>query len=187
MAAEGELSVLIDQLLDAHNRRFQAIHQRARAQAGPTMFGGGRAVEHWTYAYAHEVLEDAAADLSRVVVNYCGEAMPDDERHRLSGMAERRFTSFSDALCAELQRDRDGPSANEWGIKPARAAVDQVTLAARRRQAALAGALAQRRILPNPRRDSVVRRLAERLGGGDRLILFAALAVGLVVLLASFA
>lgn len=185
---EGELAVLVDQLLDAHERRFQGIHQRARVQAGPTLFGGGRGVEHWTYAYAHEALEDAAADLSRITLNYCPDDMPNDRRHGLARMVQDRFAGFCTRINQVLEKDRDGPATNEWGLKPSREALGQVARAGERHRAALAGSLAQRRMLPNPRRDrGLFRGLADRVGGSDRLILYVSIGVAAALMLWSFA
>ena len=155
------------ELLAAHFRRFQASHERARAQAGPSLFGSDRAVDHWTFDYARRAIDEALGDA-------VGHALRKRDR-----AAEPTLRQFVADVLATLEADAAAPPANEFGLRPSPVALEAVRRHGQERLAmalaSLARGVADPRLQVRPRR---------RLGN-DKLLLAAAVVAVLLAVLAT--
>ncbi|MEQ9638833.1 MAG: hypothetical protein RIM84_02325 [Alphaproteobacteria bacterium] len=156
----------LNELLAAHFRRFQASHQRARGQAGPSLFGSDRAVDHWTFDYAKRAIDEAIADaVAYALANDVGDPSP-------------ALRHFVDDIQAALKADADAPPANEFGLRPSPAALEDVRRHGAERLSMAQASLTSGRI--DPRLKPPARRF-----GNDKLVLFAVVAVVILAVLAT--
>jgi hypothetical protein len=155
------------ELLTARFARFQASHERARAQAGPSLFGSDRAVDHWTFDYAKRAIDEALGD---AVVLLLQQPQPD---------AEPALRQFVVDVVATLEADAQAPPANEFGLRPAPAALDGVRRHGQVQLGAALASLASRHVDPRlkpARRPGV---------GRDKWLLIGVVIVVLLAVLAS--
>jgi hypothetical protein len=170
----AEADPALDDLLARHLSRFQASHARARAQAGPSLFGADRAVDHWTFGHARRAIDDALADAAAHLLGRPREA---------AAAAAPALRGFVGQVLAVLAADAARPPARESGRRPAPAALDAVRRhGAAQVSAALAG-LARGRI--DPRLRPPRSRLPAALRDGRWLLAAAGLAA-LLLLMSSF-
>ena len=168
----------LDDLVDRHRAAFQARHRRVAADAGPSLFGGDRAAEHWTFGHAVDAMERASHEAAALAIATA--AAGGREPAELAGEARRALERLAAEIAAELAADYTRPAASEFGLRPSRSALDA---AVRRMQVTvdrMATAAARGRLpdgmLPRPKGGEGRRRLAGAAAAALLLVLLVALA-----------
>ena len=157
----------LDDLLAAHLRRFQASHERARAQAGPSLFGSDRAVDYWHFGHARRAIDEAMGDAVAHMLKHGDTLDPGPQLRK-----------FVDDVVAELQGDGNAPPANEFGLRPAPEALAGVRQHGMERISLAQASLARGRLDPRLR-------VPRWSMGRDKWLLIGVVAVVLLAVLAS--
>ncbi len=182
MTADGgaDFERLLDELLDAHLVQFHTSHNRARADAAPSMMGAERSPDHYTFGYARRVIDACLGNVNRLIVTIADAQGRDPAS--LEAPARARVRGFLDEVLGILAREYERPPPGEFGLRPSPEALTQVRAHAEAMFAAAMAAAARGRLDARlVRKRSAMSALAERLGGGRRLFLI--LAAALVVLM----
>jgi len=170
--APGDLSDLLDEYFTLDFQRFLMRHSRARALAGPSLMGGPRGIEHWTFDYVRRHVDTCLRDVSMLVLELAEERgfAPAAAVPLLRQRLETHFAEIHEQLLA----DRNSPPANEYDVRPSAEALAEVRLYGRERLAkamtALSSGRLESRLTP---RAGLLSQLAARAGGGERLLLTA--------------
>ena len=139
----------LESILEYHIERFYSKQVRARAEAGPGLFGqggflkGGKGTDYWTLDYAKENIDFCLYDVAVAALQYktdIGTGWPE---------AERRLA----ARLGELNIGKEVHRYNEFGLRPPPEVIDRVAAHADQRLAAMLGAL--NRGLIDPRLQAV--------------------------------
>ena len=163
MTADGgaDFERLLDELLEAHLVQFHTSHNRARADAAPSMMGAERSPDHYTFGYARRTIDACLGNVNRLIVSIAEEQGRDPAT--LEAPARAKVRGFLDEIFGILAREYQRPPPGEFGLRPSPEALTQVRAHAETMFAAAMAAAARGRL------------------GGRRLILI--LAAALVVLM----
>lgn len=177
----GDFERLLDELLEAHLVQFHASHNRARADAAPSMMGGDRSADHYTFGYARRVIDACLGNVNKLIVHVASEQGRDPAA--LEPSARARVRGFLDEIFSVLTREYERPPPGEFGLRPSPEALIQVRAHAEAMFAAAMAAAARGRLDARlVQKQGLPAILVERLGGGRRLILIVvAIAVVLMV------
>lgn len=166
----AEFDRLLADFLDLDRNRFHARQTRARADAGPSLMGGPRGIDHWTYGFVRRHVDDCLREATEVTLAYAGERafVPAD----LIPAFRLRLQRYFGELFLGLEADLTAPAANEYGVRPSRAALAEVRrYADERLRGALTG-LARGRLDDRlALRHGLLARLWLRYGGSQRAFL----------------
>lgn len=183
-ASEDSFERLWREFLDSDINRFKAMHQRARADAGPSFIGGARGIDHWTFEWARRALIFSLREASTVILGYA-ERM-DREPADLVRLARPGLQAQHAEYFAILEADLSGPPANEFAVRPSREALAEVKSFIGQRTERALSAVARGQMDA----DLVVKStwyagIADAVGGGQRLLLYAAIAAFLLAMWAT--
>ena len=169
--ARAEIRGLLEELLERHALRVRAAHNRARADAGPSLMGGMRSFDHYTYNYVREAADDCLRDASMVLLEYAqGQGI---EPSLLVPGARDRLGEHFQAIKDYLHDDINQPPAHEYGMRPSRESLAEVGHFLDERLAAAMTSLGRGRLDERLRpRASFITPLLQRLGGGHRVALY---------------
>lgn len=182
MTAEGgaDFERLLDELLEAHLVQFHTSHNRARADAAPSMMGAERSPDHYTFGYARRTIEACLGNVNRLIVNFAEDQGRDPAG--LEAPARAKVRGFLDEVFGILAREYERPPPGEFGLRPSPEALTQVRAHAEAMFAAAMAAAVQGRLDARlVQKQGLISTLVDRLGGGRRLFLI--LAAVLVVLM----
>jgi hypothetical protein len=166
--ARVEIDRLLEELLERHDLRVRASHNRARADAGPSLMGGMRSSDHYTYNYVREAADDCLRDASMVLLEYAGER--GIEPNVLAPAARDCLARHFQAIKDYLYDDINQPPAHEYGMRPSRESLAEVGRYLDERLSRAMTSLARGRLDERLRpRFSLAGPLLDRLGGGHRV------------------
>ncbi len=166
--ARTEIDRLLEELLGRHDLRIRAAHNRARADAGPSLMGGMRSFDHYTYNYVREAANDCLRDASLVLLEYAGER--EIAPRVLAPAARECLARHFQATIDYLHEDINQPPAHEYGMRPSRESLAEVGRYLDERLAGAMTSLARGRLDERLRpRVSIVGPLLDRLGGGHKV------------------
>jgi hypothetical protein len=175
-AARANLELLLDEFFELDFLRFKGRHARARADAGPSLMGGPRGIDRWTYGYVREHTDDCLREVSTVVVAFAGESFsePGTGERLLRPRLRRHFEEIFELL----GQDRRDGSAHEFSVLPAKEALYAAREYTDRSLGPALEAVARGQVEPRlKRRFGLFARAARFTGGSDRLILYTAVVV----------
>ncbi|MDE0941037.1 MAG: hypothetical protein OSB58_01200 [Alphaproteobacteria bacterium] len=172
--ARSEIDGLLEELLDRYDLRIRAAHNRARSDAGPSLMGGMRSFDHYTYNYVREAGDDCLRDASMVLLEYAGEQGV--EPGTLVAEAKICLAKHFQGIKDYLYDDINQPPAHEYGMRPSRESLAEVS---RYLDERLAGAMTSlgrgrldERLRPNNSViTSLIGPLLQRIGGGHKVAL----------------
>ncbi|MDP6344940.1 MAG: hypothetical protein QF578_14150 [Alphaproteobacteria bacterium] len=166
--ARDEVERLLEELLERHTLRQRAGHGRARADVGPSLFGGMRSFDHYTYDYVRRAADDCLRDASMVLLEYAHER--ELEPTVLIAAARDRLARHFAEVMDYLRDDLNQPPAHEYGMRPTREALAEVGRSLDERLAAAMTAIGRGRLdgRLEPKRNTFGR-LLEAAGGGHRV------------------
>ncbi len=174
----GDFERLLDELLEAHLVQFHTSHNRARADAAPSMMGAERSPDHYTFGYARRTIDACLGNVNKLIVNIAEEQGRDPAS--LEASARAKVRGFLDEIFGILAREYERPPPGEFGLRPSPEALTQVRSHAEAMFAAAMAAAARGRLDARlVRKQGPIAAMVDRLGGGRRLFLI--LAVVLVV------
>lgn len=180
-AGEASFERLWQEFLDSDMNRFKAMHQRARAEAGPSFIGGARGIDHWTFDWARRAVLFSLQEGSAVILGYAesmGEAPSDLVRRARPGLRAQQERYF-----AIMEEDMHGPPANEFSVRPSREALAEVRRFVHERTERALSALSRGRIDEDLAiKPAWYSPIAARVGGGQRLFLYCVVAVFLLAM-----
>lgn len=179
--ARESLELLLDEFLELDFLRFKSRHGRARAEAGPSLMGGPRGIDRWTYGYVREHIDDCLREVSLLVVAFADENFtePGDGERLLRPRLARHF----DELFAFLEEDRSDGSAHEFSVLPSPEALAEARRYTEHSVAPALDAVARGMIDPRlQQRYGWFARASRFVGGTDRLILYTAVVVFLLAM-----
>jgi len=169
--ARAEIDSLLDELLERHDLRVRAAHNRARADAGPSLMGGMRSFDHYTYNYVREAADDCLRDASIVLLEYAGERGM--EPMLLVEAARGCLGQHFQAIKDYLDEDINQPPAHEYGMRPSRESLAEVSRYLDERLAAAMTSLGRGRLDERLRpRVNFISLFLQRFGGGHRVALY---------------
>jgi len=182
-AVPGDLPELLDEYFRLDFERFLVRHTRARALAGPSLMGGARGIEHWTFDYVRRHVDTCLRDVSMLVLELA------EERGFAPAAAvpqvRQRLAEHFESIHQRLFTDTQAPQAHEYDVRPSWEALAAVQRHAMERLASAMTALSagrlEARLVP---RVSPFSRLITAAGGGDRLLLIVAAAAAVLAMIA---
>jgi hypothetical protein len=183
--SQEQLGELLDEFLERDLRRFEVRHARARSEAGPSLMGGPRGIEHWTYEYVRRQVDDCLRDASMVVLEYASETGV--ETPSLIPVTQARLAAHFKSIVERLRAELNGPAAHEYDVRPSPEALRQAELYADQRLRKALSAIGRGRLEPSlALRIGLVGRLVEKAGGGQKLLLYSAAALFCLVMYSFF-
>ncbi len=178
--ARAEIEGLLEELLERHTLRIRAAHNRARADAGPSLLGGMRSFDHYTYNYVRVLADDCLRDASMVILEYAGER--ELETSVLAPAARECLGRHFQEIKDYLHDDINQPPAHEYGMRPSRESLAEVGRFLDERLAGAMSSLSRGRLDERLRpRITFVGTVMDRLGGGHRVAMYV---VAILLLLA---
>jgi hypothetical protein len=177
--AIANLELYLDDFFERDFLRFKTRHSRARAEAGPSLMGGPRGIDRWTYGHVRQHIDDCLRESSLVVLGFGLDRLSDpSDGERL---LRHRLRNHFDAIFSYLEEDRTDGSAHEYGVLPSREALAAVRRYAEYNTLPALEAVARGTIDPRLEpRFGLFARAANLAGGTDRLVLFLAFFVFLL-------
>lgn len=172
---------LWQEFLEKDLNRFRSMHQRARADAGPSLMGGARGIDHWTYDWARRATLYSLQEASVVILGYAErmDVQPADLVQRARPALAEHYRSMS----ALLEDDITGPPANEFAVRPSREALAEVERFMRNRSERAMAAVARGRVDEELEvKASIYGGLVSAVGGGQRLLLYLAAVLFLIAM-----
>lgn len=174
--ARAEIDGLLEELLERHSLRVRTSHNRARADAGPSLMGGMRSFDYYTYEYVRQAADDCLRDASMVLLEYA--AQRGTEPALLIPGARACLAGHFQAIKDYLHDDINQPPAHEYGMRPSRESLAEVNRYLDERLTAAMTALGRGRLEERLKpKVSFVGPLLQRLGGGHRVALYVVAAV----------
>ena len=168
--ARSEIDGLLEELFERYEVGIRASHNRARADAGPSLMGWMRSFDHYTYNYVREIGDSCLRDASMVLLEYA--AARDVEPVTLVPEARaclgRHFQGIKDYLYDDINQ----PPAHEYGMRPSRESLAEVSRYLDERLAAAMTSLGRGRLDERLRpRTSFIGPVLRRFGGGHKVAL----------------
>lgn len=162
---------LWNDFLERDMERFRAMHQKARTDAGPSLIGGARSIDYWTYEWARRAVGFSLQEASEVILGYAEHMAerPDELAVRAWPGLRRQHERYF----AELDGDFSGSPANEFDMRPSREALIEVKSYVRQRSERAMAAVS-RGVIDEEfrRRPAWYSAIARHAGGSQRLLLY---------------
>ena len=169
--AREEVDRLLEELLERYDLRVRAAHNRARTDAGPSLMGGMRSFDHFTYNYVREAADDCLRDASMVILEYAGER--DLQANVLAAAPRERLARYFQGIKDYLHDDINQPPAHEFGMRPSRESLAEVGRYLDERLTGAMTSLSRGRLDERLRpRVTIVGPLLDRLGGGHKVAMY---------------
>ena len=124
--ARVEIDGLLEETLERHSLRVRASHNRARADAGPSLKGGMRSFDHYTYEYVRQTADDCLGDASMVLLEYS--AQHEIEPALLIPGARTCLAGRFQVIKDYLHNDINQPPAHEYGMRPSRESLTELAV-----------------------------------------------------------
>jgi len=174
--ARAEIDSLLEELLERYDLRIRSAHNRARSDAGPSLMGGMRSFDHYTFNYVREAADDCLRDASMVLLEYAEQQ--EIEPVRLIEAARACLGQHFQEIKDYLSDDINQPPAHEYGMRPSRESLAEVSRYLDQRLADAMTSLGRGRLDERLRpRVSFLGPILQRLGGGHRVALYVVAAV----------
>jgi hypothetical protein len=172
VAIEG-LELILDEFFELDFHRFKSRHSRARAEAGPSLMGGPRGIDRWTYGHVRQHIDDCLREVSVLVLEFGSENI--SEPVVAEGVLRPRLARHLDGIFEFLEEDRRDGSAHEYSVLPSREALSAARRYVEHSVTPALDAIARGFIDPRlKQRFGLFARAARFVGGTDRLILIIA-------------
>ena len=169
--ARSEIDGLLEELFERYEVGIRASHNRARADAGPSLMGGMRSFDHYTYNYVREIGDSCLRDASMVLLEYA--AARDVEPVTLVPEARACLGRHFQGIKDYLHDDINQPLAHEFGMRPSRESLAEVGRYLDERLTGAMTSLSRGRLDERLRpRVTIVGPLLDRLGGGHKVAMY---------------
>jgi hypothetical protein len=169
--ARAEIDGLLEELLERYDLRVRSAHNRARSDAGPSLMGGMRSFDHYTFNYVREAADDCLRDASMVLLEYAGERGV--EPGQLIEAARACLGQHFQGIKNYLYDDINQPPAHEYGMRPSRESLAEVSRYLDERLANAMTSLGRGRLDERLRpRVSILGPILQRFGGGHRVAMY---------------
>lgn len=177
--ADSDFARLLDDYLILDTNRFHRRVARVRAEAGPSLMGGPRGIDLWTYDYVRRQVDDCLRDVAGLVLDYAMDAGV--EPASLIDATRTALKAHFQSMFTELQSDQTSRSAYDYDVRPAPQALAEVRQFAQRRLEDMLRSLARGRIDERLRlRRGLFTRLLDTIGSGRKAVFWLAVLLFLI-------